>query len=352
MSGRRNHYLPQLLMRGFKSRQRKKEYYSWIYQSNVQQFEVNIKNIGVEKDYYSLNDSTTIDDRMTTDENYYAKIINSIRIDSTISTSHYNILNNFIVDLYIRSKHIKSEYQHSTQDLVTMFFTNMAEEDMLQNIVNSILPQTIARFTKKFQQDLVKNVGKKKAAEMAPIMKEEIIKRTSDNSFLSNIYNLIKYFIPHMKSIISENIPAIVKDGQLEALHKRYTDNIKPSNLQFTHWELIENDEGNTILGDVGPVFIDRFGKYVPAIWTFGNPEAVLLPISSHQTIKGCNINTQINTDIKNLNYDISKLSNNFFIASKNEINISKLSENIGTSNKYINELSRVTTDWFNRKLH
>ncbi len=58
MPGRRQHYLPQFLQRGFTSNDARK--LTWLYRTGVAPREVGIRDVGVEEQFYSNVDDPAL----------------------------------------------------------------------------------------------------------------------------------------------------------------------------------------------------------------------------------------------------------------------------------------------------
>lgn len=75
MAGRRHHTIPQFILRGFASGLRGNEVNVWLYRRNAEAIELNIKNVGVEKDFYGEE----LDARITELETRYAALVKQLR---------------------------------------------------------------------------------------------------------------------------------------------------------------------------------------------------------------------------------------------------------------------------------
>ncbi len=80
MSGKRHHFIPQFLQRGFASQSTNKDTYTWVYRKGeINSFNANIKNIGLEGYFYAENKETTLDEIITDAETEYAIYVNELR---------------------------------------------------------------------------------------------------------------------------------------------------------------------------------------------------------------------------------------------------------------------------------
>jgi hypothetical protein len=79
MAGKRHHTIPQLLQRGFASRICDDEFFVWQYRGRQPGFEVNIKNVSVERFFYGKPEETDLDERITAIEDELARSVHQLR---------------------------------------------------------------------------------------------------------------------------------------------------------------------------------------------------------------------------------------------------------------------------------
>jgi len=78
MAGRRQHYVPQFLQRGFCIDSDVNSSQCWVFRYEKEPFRCSTKNVGVSKDFYSTQDDTALDDLITEKEQTeYSRIIAS-----------------------------------------------------------------------------------------------------------------------------------------------------------------------------------------------------------------------------------------------------------------------------------
>jgi hypothetical protein len=106
MSGKRQHILPQFLVKGFSSRSAHSNHFVWVYRKGQAPFESNIINVGVEKNFYSEDDST-IDEKITDAERGYAELLNELRRIKKSELINKEMLPYFIAHLEIRTRNVR-----------------------------------------------------------------------------------------------------------------------------------------------------------------------------------------------------------------------------------------------------
>ena len=74
MAGKRQHTIPQFLLKGFASRKSRDEVFVWMHRKDGTVIEVNIKNVSVGKDFYGKD----ADDEITKVEGSFGALMNEL----------------------------------------------------------------------------------------------------------------------------------------------------------------------------------------------------------------------------------------------------------------------------------
>lgn len=78
MSGRKHHYLPQLIQRPFAYRQQGKQFYVHAHHRSMGRFTPNTSGLGKELDFYGGPEDTNLDDVITRGEDALAETVQAI----------------------------------------------------------------------------------------------------------------------------------------------------------------------------------------------------------------------------------------------------------------------------------
>src|SRR5699024_956198 len=105
MSGSRQHFVPQFLQKGFASHTEGNEIYTWVFRKNGEPFNPNIKNIGVEGDFYTLGDDYSADDIITDAESDFGELLHLLRKESPNNITD-SLIPELIAHIEIRTRHL------------------------------------------------------------------------------------------------------------------------------------------------------------------------------------------------------------------------------------------------------
>lgn len=343
MSGKRHHFLPQFLLRGFLSRVRKKQELSFIFRSDGSHLEQNIKNIAVESRFYDNEDSSA-DPIITYKENDYARAIKNIRTSGAIAPEELKAVVSFVVHLIARSKYTRSFLEDSTQYLV-----DNAEKCILDD--RNLIPM----IEEKMSEEETINLLKTKLSEMLPDQNDFVVTKLASKIFnenreelIQNIHKILKEFGPTFFSSCRDKIfPGIAK-SQNTALQKDEIETERFKRYMDLKWSVKNYEEESLILGDLGPFAINKKGDVTAPI--FGHDLFMLMfPISSKMILIGGLNDSDLDLSVTEINSLTASMSLQFFVASQENLELTRLLKLIGSKsiNFYRNTIDSLTASMF-----
>jgi len=336
MAGKRQHYLPRFLLKGFASRTEGKKAFTWYFRKDTKPIEVSIRDVGLEKSFYDNSGAGSIDKIITEKEQLFGDLLSRIRRDLHIQSKDFNLLAEFIVHLTSRTKHVRTGFTNGFAKLTNMVSRNLSE------------PQQIKRFIK----GLIKN--DKKFHEQIRIKIREDLGRP-----IPDIEDLIINLIEENVDIVTDEItgPSLLLAEQLfsqpkqnieqigESSHKKALMQLLPEierSKRFDRyyglkWNIVQSNPGSLVLGDVGVMEIDpKLNEIYPAIISMLPEGVVLLPISTDCLLVG-STNSDISLpSLTTLNYGSVELSAEFFVSSVNSEKEMLCLKGIGTRSDFL----------------
>lgn len=329
MSGKRHHFIPQFLQRGFANHSTGKDHYVWVYRKgDLNPFNSNIKNIGLEGYFYSVNKETTLDDLITEVESEFASFVENLR-NNPESIVNQKIAAQLIAHLEVRTKNLRQSFTQTTE---TLFLE-----------VASFLNDPIR--SRQFVEKQVKE-------ELPKMLEEEMIKRgippvlfpIYKNQFAPFVNQQIPEMIHKTRELmeyISQNISTILensmKSGHIQALLKSHTPPVKVSAYQKLNFKIIDTDGVEMPLGDSAVIFKLKGENSYKQYYGIGNKLAyVVLPISPTKILVG--LNGDFKVDMSSLPLAIATCSLNYFIANENSKRNQDLVQQISTNTKLVTD--------------
>ena len=319
------HFLPRFILKGFYSRRKKKEFYTWVFSNKSKvPYESNIKKIGAEHHFYKEEkDKSDLDDNITKNiEPNSSKCIEELRKQSFSRKliDEVEILKKFIHFQIFRTKNARY--------FVDTFIK--AGIDMLDfnEIVHKIMSSEECK-------RLCLEEGKKNGIKPEEIKKLFfkclINQREKFHSFISFPEKDKKYF---------DRIKTNIHNSALSSSINKIENS---PFLQHLNWYLFISDKEELILGDSCCFSKDLNGKF--GVWVNSKDDLyqVILPISNTHLIVGSKECTN-SVDFEEINFGACSCSKEFFISSKNTEREIEYKKHIGASN-FISDWGNIFND-------
>ncbi|MCH6484414.1 DUF4238 domain-containing protein [Pseudoxanthomonas sp. LH2527] len=287
MSGRKHHYLPQLIQRPFAYRQKGKEFYVHAHHRTRGRFTPNTSGLGKEIDFYGDPSDTSLDDAITKGEGALAATVQALNQGDDVSTVDLATL---ICALSFRTK--------AMREALARLFPSLIEALRLK-LLDPI----------SLRRDLIASLSDPK--EQKRLINAEINKRFGDmhREQRTKIYGFMSsqwrsYVATHEAQLFAEawgithallsrariEANAIADHAYLKALAKDPAMPIRANRMAADMaFDLVDAQSGEFfILGDCGPIAMFSDGKPRLLLAAISNDvvlEAAYLPVSPTRCI-------------------------------------------------------------------
>lgn len=330
MSGKRHHFIPQFLQRGFASHNTNKDYYTWVYRrGDINPFNTNIKNVGLEGYFYAENKESTLDDIITDAETEYAIFVDELRNNDGVKKIDRKMAANLIAHLEVRTKNLRDSFRNAGT-LLLYEMTNFLQDQV--NCERFVKKQVATEAVKMLDDELVdrgipRTLLPIYRPQFAPLIKEKI------PEMIENLSNMMRY--------ISQNIPSMLeksaKSGHIKALLNSHTPQIKVSAYENLHFQVISTGYTTVPLGDSSVIFnIEGDLAFKPYFEIDNKLLAVILPINSSQLLVGSKKNYQLK--INEIPEAIVRCSLDYFIVREQSADNEELAKHISKNARMISE--------------
>ena len=322
---------------GFISKQKKKQFYTFVYQRDCAPFECNLTKVGLETDFYGNPQVCEADDKITKSENIYSSFIENLRKIDKDTNLNANECAAFLSHMFMRGKSTRS----SLQELGESFYS--ASKEKIKSFHNQ--NAFFMHFVKNNRKELAKQIQAKLPSNLDSQQKMLLTKRCLDKPelWLAQFSGEDLTEITGVFDKIIDNIPNISKDSHIKALEESTTSKGVTRKLCEFNWQLLCQKERDYIFGDVGPICWDskeiRFKKLI-----FINNEitSIYMPISRSQLLIGHKGASRVIPSINEINEAIAKLSKKFFISHSNRPEMKEISDQIGKEGNLVGEREKA----------
>jgi hypothetical protein len=309
MSGRRHHYLPRFLLKGFASRLERDEAYTWVFRRDRKPFEPNIDKIAVQRDFYGQPGQAIADQLITSDENkLFSPLLDDLRSTTLVSPEDYPLVTDLVLNLANRTNHLRESLQGMTDSLMQSVSTQYQDAEILKNFVYKEAPKNIQEIMKYLNVGHINDQTKRKIYNL--LMEKLLIQFESQ---VSQIQDTMNQFYHYMHN----RLPSIIQDGHNRGLAKLASPYERSEKLADLKWYVHTADDNSYILGDIGPIAYNEDKNVCRTLIQEMNPKIIYLPISDNQILIGSVKENPEYPSPDALNVHIAEISREFFISSQ-----------------------------------
>ena len=345
MSGRKQHFIPQLVQRGFAASKGKKSTQVYVFPRDRPRDITATDGVAAQRDFYSPpSDEETLDDRITHYEgSVLAPAIAALRegepgpIDSNAAAA-------VVVHLSVRSAFLRGTFSTATEELLNEMAKALGSEDETRSLLglDSLSPDSmmVKGIDEELRKVLPEGGGNAEQAFFAKLVhfrgREKFAQMHAD---LSNEASSI------FEAVLGR-LPEIVENGHGRALEQSLVPQQRVDRLRAMAWALIEAPhDAHFVLPDCLAVGSKRadFRDLEPyALLGDDELSCVVMPVSARKVLVGSTGEHQL--DATALNEHFARCSKDFIISSRDDAETQGAAALIGTSvMKFVGDLVNET---------
>ena len=312
MSGKRQHFIPQFLLRGFSSHSTRYDYFTWVFRKGCVPFNTNIKNIGVEGQFYSMDGESFVDDSITLAESSFGDLVAELReVPNTTKVDSMRVAE-LIAHLEARTRHFRQNFLESGTYLLDQFLKFAADPALFGDYMRRKISQDPHIMTEALSKELDKNGITQTALPAALI---------AIQPFLADAFTVSAAQMAPMVQELRKGMPAKLKDaaktGHLRALSASISPEVKVRIFsKLTYRIARQRQDAAFVLGDSVVLFAVASERRFKTFYEKDDQLlAVLLPVSSEACLIGTTDGQLYELDA--ISKAVASCSLEFFIASQ-----------------------------------
>jgi hypothetical protein len=327
------HYLPRLLLKGFRSRGVGDEVKTWWFRQGKTPLEINIKNIAAEKDFHTSSTGVSADEAIRDLEDRFGPYIQFLRNETRQLSLDDAIVPELCANLSVRTKAFRDEMIRSAKFGIYQTIARLREPERLKNFAAVILGDPNCQVL----NALITNLRARFSPERAEAMVAELF---NNFDFLSSplAQLLINAQLEKLEISLETDFLNVAKDSHVAALSETPAPDTVIEALAHLRWHLVIRNRGSFILGDVGPVFKieGRSEARGAPIGTY-QYDAAFLPIADSHLIAGFE-STEGNLNADDVNRLSASCSQHFFVSAFNTSKEQCYSEHLGATREFLDK--------------
>ena len=317
MSGKRQHFIPRFLLKGFASHESGDAVFTWVYRKGSEPFNTNIVNVGVESHFYTQENDTRADVKITEIENSFSSLVQKLRANPLLAV-HDSQIPYMIAHFEIRTRHLRQNFLETGNYLVSRFLDFMNDEEAF----TEYLERTFRNDPSFLQRSLSKELKK---LGLPKTMLGPALLLTS--TFLPVLLRQLRPELHQFAIVMRTDSPKILskaaKSGQIRFLKENVTPEVRAQRYRDLVYTVIEVPEARLILGDSIVIFhVEGAKPFKTFLEEKDTLNAVVLPLNSHKILVGTREGFSISEQF--LPAAIARCSLEYFVAEENsDANIS-----------------------------
>ncbi len=245
MAGKRQHYLPQLLQRGFASSLDRRR--TWLYREDAAPREVGMRDVGIEENFYSVDSDGSLDAAITEIErDEFVEMIEHFRSSTTVAANLLERLPSLIAHLEVRSRHLRTTFGA---------LVDRAWNDQLRHFDNPALGAALVR----------KHVGRNPAelramaarelrskglpVTLAPTMAKQTAKTIAEMPDELLLATFWKPLLPHIRNALKARLVASIKQAHVDALRRSVAPDVRALQYRHLRFAIVDVATNDLVLG-------------------------------------------------------------------------------------------------------
>jgi len=344
VAGRKQHFIPQDLQRGFGEAKGKKTQVH-VFKKGQAPYHSSTEGVGAQRDFYSEpSNGQSLDDKITTYENtVLAPAIAAIRkapagpIDSHVAAA-------VVVHLSIRSAFVRGSFSAAATEILNQLADAMRSNQTARALLEVDSLESESTLVKLIEEEMLQRFGtipesgRKALAKLAHFRTREKLPHM--------LPDLTAIFL-QQSGMLLEKIPEMLVSGHSKALEKDLVPAPRVERLKAMNWQVIAAElPTHFVLPDclaVGSTTSD-FQELVPySLLSNDEIAGVVMPVCSSKVLVGCFGNPVLNVAL--LNRCFAQCSLDFFISSQADSQTAETAQLIGiTVSNYVDSLVEEQT--------
>lgn len=312
MAGKRQHYIPRLLLRGFLATPVQEAERTWLHRTGEPAKLVGIRDVGVQENFYSKLGSEgapTLDDLITSLEGEIDRDLKTIRIASTGANIDAGLAARLVTHLVLRTAHVRSMFTQASGLILNEITSLVTDTDGMRRYLG-IDSSDPARVSETLVDDVLKKLPLA-TLSLPPAFARRVIRFWIREHFHS-FYEQIQPAASHALEQIKRSMSGAIRDGHNRAL--AMTDEVRwISDLAALSWKT--HSFTGAILPDCVVLAREIGGGFTPLLLSNRQQiDTVVLPIAHDRLLVGSTI-ADDNIAVPSINEASALCSDSFFVS-------------------------------------
>ncbi len=331
MAGIKQHYIPQLLQRGFEASKSGKHSQVWVFRKGQAPYKSSTEGVGAQRHFYS--DPSTDDDALDNIITRYEQVVltpavNGLR-SAPVGAVESDLAASVVSHLTVRAAFMRGSFG----EMAKKFLARMSQEMSCAESARAFMGVDSVSEESILDKVVAENLSED-AAMLPEVARQRIgrmVKFRFREHFGSDFKSMSGMLGKYME-IFAHAFPRAIEDGHIRALEKELVPQKRTEKLKAFHWKLIQVPEGShVVLPDCLALANDHADRSQLKPYTLADDDTlacVLMPVSSSRLLLGSQADFAVNW--ATLNSVLARSALDFFISSRNDEDTVESAQQIG----------------------
>lgn len=354
MAGRKQHHIPQCLLRGFEARRKGKHTQVYVFRAGQESYLSSTEGVAAERYFYSslpTDKNKTLDDQITDYEQRLSSLLNQLRASCSSEPVDASVAAEVVTHLTVRGAYLRGIFDFCAREMrvgMSAFLSDAksvrAWSGIDQNQPEKMLVEEIDR--------VIDGLKTQTPLPIPPDLLRRILLFRLREEF-DTIYSQHRKQIPESLAQFEAAMIEAIRNGHTRVLNTTLVPEERAAALAGLYWRVIRAPQDDLILPDCVAISICEGNTPPYSSYVFNGHdtlERILLPLSSGLLLAGtANAGAEVHVD--DFNPAAAACSLEFFVSSKATKQISNLASIIGShTNETMLTTVRETVDAFHPK--
>lgn len=328
MSGRKQHYIPQMLLKGFGAPRGKKTYVT-IYHFDRVEFVVPTDGIAAERSFYSEigedKSVETLDDKITNYEVFISRAVSHVRSVEFGSLLERSLIGELITHLVVRNNYIRV----SSTAIIDDFFNELGEvfsdKEAAKNLLGLAGDKPSKRLADNVAEILLEQQNEIKASGLGALQANDLAFYLLKSNF-EQLHQTLQPLINALP-LAKEQASEIAANSQKRGMELELSPVQRVERMMEFEWRVVKATR-DLILPDCVAISIMKDGTAAPLMLSgFDDVAHILMPVSKDRILVGSRLSQfELSQEINRM---MSCCSWDFFVAPNKSREFIELRKNI-----------------------
>jgi Protein of unknown function (DUF4238) len=289
MSGPKQHYIPQSLLKCFGKQKKGKAVQVTVYSRHRGVFTTSTEGVAAQRYFYSEPDDTglaTLDDRITVFETELSEMLRVLRDEVPGEPVNATNAAKAIAHLCVRQAHLRTSFASGTERLLDGMAELVTTREWQRRAMglddiqpNEIMRDTLRRLYDQYDQQL-QEFGF--TAGVFELWAFNRLKAEFDKNYATQLP-----FLKHFFTLLQSQTAKMARDGHITALENSLAPESRIEIYERLIWRLEPAPIGGFILPDCVALSWSARGGYQPLVYAGKDIDTIFMPLSHERALIG-----------------------------------------------------------------